>query len=451
MVRRDCQSLEEAKLKAQQEAADITGITIPVMVFRQGMRYHLTGALRMPVIAKSLHIQSAEKKSKLLDARLALNRPEDPTHTESIAKYVRANLRSKYILPPLTLNLRQRVSLYTPDYPSEIKPGYLVIPDSAALAVTDGQHRYKAIRHTLEALDPDDLEVFSADAVAVMITCESEMPQIHQDFADCSQTKPLPKSQVAIFDQRNPANRLLLQMESRCMLFKNKVDPTSTTLSKKSTFLFLANQVRQLLKELLVGSSTVKDDIFEKSAIEQLGSGDDQRFEAKLMQFSDFINYLTEKIELWNLAAAIPPEQSSQIIGIRGKGHICLTATGLNVIGRVGHILFTNPELEPHWREYADRLAQIDWSRTAPIWQGTIVVKGKMQTQNVPLKRAVNRVLSQIELADYAINEDAKQEEVYSDDSQEQGAIKELVEAGVAVELAKKIVTLQKAEKAPIA
>jgi DGQHR domain-containing protein len=228
LVWRKTQTLEEAQLKAQQEASNVLGTTIPVMIFRQGKRTHLTGAVPMGFIAERILVQGAEKRAGLADTRSALNRPDDPSHTAVITKYLLDNYKEKYILPPLTLNLRQRVSLYVPDYPSEIKPGYLVVPRTAALAVTDGQHRTKAIQELLSRkLDGQDADEFSHDSVAMMITCESDISQIHQDFADCSRTKPLPASQVAVFDQRNPANRLVLQMEQRCKLFKGRIDPTS--------------------------------------------------------------------------------------------------------------------------------------------------------------------------------------------------------------------------------
>jgi DNA sulfur modification protein DndB len=348
------QTLEEAQIKAQQEAANVMGTTIPVMIFRQGRRTHLTGAVPMGFIADKILVQGAEKRSRLADAKSALNRPEDPSHTAVIAKYLFDNYKEKYILPPLTLNLRQRVSVYVPDYNAEIKPGYLVVPRTAALAVTDGQHRTKAIIDLLLKLDAENAELFAADAVAMMITCESDLSQIHQDFADCSRTKPLPPSQVAVFDQRNPANRLLLQMEDRCLLFKGRIDPTSKSLSKNSIFLFLANQLRQLVKELVCGSFAMPDADFEKRATQQLGT--EAKMEAALNKYAEFLNYLTGKIPVWNEISKLVPGtlHTSQIPIKRQEGWVCLTVTGLNVIGRIGHQLFTSPELDVEWTTYAE-------------------------------------------------------------------------------------------------
>ncbi len=79
---------------------------------------------------------------------------------------------------------------------------------------------------------------------------------------------------LAVYDRRNPANRLVSDFERLCPLFKGRIDPTSKTLSKKSTFLFLANQLRQLVKELIAGTYALADVDFEKRAVELLGQDD---------------------------------------------------------------------------------------------------------------------------------------------------------------------------------
>jgi hypothetical protein len=45
---------------------------------------------------------------------------------------------------------------------------------------------------------------------------------------------------------------------------------------------------------------------------------------------------------------------TSQIPIKRQEGWVCLTVTGLNVIGRIGHQLFTSPELDVEWTTYAE-------------------------------------------------------------------------------------------------
>ena len=99
----------------------------------------------------------------------------------------------------------------------------------------------------LEQMSEEEAAEFGSDAVAVMVTCETDADQVHQDFADCSKTKPLPPSQLAVYDMRNPANRIVLEAAEKCPIFREKIDATSKTLGKHSTLLFLANHVRRFI------------------------------------------------------------------------------------------------------------------------------------------------------------------------------------------------------------
>ena len=403
---RPCNDIEEAQTLAGKEVANTGGFSVPVIMFRQGNRINLTGAIPFSWVSSRLATRSADKKGQIHETLSAWNRPEDPDHAEAISKYLKENHDKKYILPPLTLNVQQPVNLYTLNVPSTIRPAYLVIPATAKLAITDGQPRRSGIIKALQALEASGAEgALPSDAIAVMITCETDTAQIHQDFADCSKTKALPPSLLAVYDRRNPANRLVIELAERCPFFKGRIDSTNSTLSKKSTFLFLTNQVRQLVKELLAGSYALADVDFEKRALELLLHTDD-RFQEELERFSTYINYLTNVIPVWKEIAALPPAtmQASQIPVKRAEGWVCLTATGLNLIGRVGHRIFTKKELDANWKQYADKLGtEIDWRRESDVWQGNIVQEGKkglrILTQQTPLKNAFEKVCQQIGLS----------------------------------------------------
>lgn len=392
-----CDTLEAAQQLAGAEVANTGGFSVPVVRFRQGMRRMLTGALPISWMKSRLEARSAGRQGSIHDTRSAMNRPEIPEHTRNIAKYIRENFNKKYIVPPMTLNIQQRVHLYTVDYPAEFLPGYLVIPATAKLAITDGQHRRSALIAALDEMDNEEQSEFGRDAVAVMIACESDLPQIHQDFADCSKTKPLPPSLIAVYDLRNPANRLVADLEAKCKLFTNRIDSTSKTLSKKSTYLFLANQVRQLVKELLLGSYATPDAQFERRASELLGT--EQQYEEVLARYSEFVNIVTDAIPVLSEIAQVKPGslEASRIPAKREQGWVCLTATGMNLIGRVGHYLFTNSV--PDWKKHIEKFADIDWRKVAPIWEGNIIQGQKVMTQQGPLHRAFSRLMSEIGLA----------------------------------------------------
>lgn len=389
-------TLEEIQREASAEVVNTGGYSLPVVCFHQGTRWMLTGALPLALVKNRLEKRSAERQGSIHSTKAALNRPELQEHSRIIANYLKDNFDKKYIIPPLTLNIQQPVNLYTFNYASEFLPGFLVIPATAKLAITDGQHRRSAIITALEELDNDAQEEFSRDAVAVMISCETDVSQIHQDFADCSKTKPLPPSLLAVYDLRNPANRLVADLEQSCLLFKDRIDSTSKTLSKKSTYLFLANQIRQLVKELLVGSYATADPQFEKRALELLHP--ESHYSEAVTRYSEYINFLTGAIPVWKeVSVTRPGIEASLIPAKRAEGWVCLTATGLNLIGRVGHLMIR--ERVPNWREYAAKLAELDWRKSSELWQGNIIKGDKVMTQQVPLREAYEKVAELIGLS----------------------------------------------------
>jgi DNA sulfur modification protein DndB len=393
-------TVDEAQRAASQEAAATGGTMLPAIMFRQGQRWMLTTAFLIPLIRSRLQTNHAAKKGSVEEVRAATNRPVMPDHVSSVKNYLKANIGKKYILPPLTLNARQPITVYAADYASTVLAVTIVIPASVRLEITDGGHRKNALDEAANELDEQQLEDFYGDAVSVMITIEDDLAQIHQDFADASKTKPLPKSQLAAYDRRNPANGIVLDLIDRCPLFKGRIDSTSSTLSMNSNKLFLTNQVRQMVKELLVGAYAMPDEQFEAKAKELLGSSDSPEYEAELNKFVAFINKVASSIPILKEIASVPATgvASQRISDLRAQGWVCLQATGLVVIGRIGYELFKN-QLED-WPAYTERLGQLDWRKSGPLWQGNIIQQGgKLMTQQTPVKGAVTAVRSEIGLA----------------------------------------------------
>lgn len=393
-------NMGDAREASQEEAANTGGLSLPGILFKQGQRYCVSTAIPVRrVRTRLLEVQHAKERGNVADVKAATNRPLMKEHVGTIAQYLRENVRGRYILPPMTLNVQQQISVYVPRAILNGAFGavYLVVPETARLSVTDGGHRTNAIIRAAAEMDADEAASFDQDAVAAMITLESDLVQVHQDFADCSKTKQLPKSQLAAYDRRNPANGLVLDIVEQCPLFADKIDSTSKTLSASSTNLFLTNQVRQLVKELLVGDYALADDQFEKRAKELLGSNETPHYQDQLAKFIEFINVVTDVIPILKEIAPLPPGNPRMIIKERrSEGWICLTATGMVIIGRIGYELFR--DRRPDWRDVARRLGTIDWSRNGALWRNNIVRAGKMTTQRAPVRLAVENVRRKIGL-----------------------------------------------------
>jgi hypothetical protein len=85
------------------------------------------------------------------------------------------------------------------------------------------------------------------------------------------------------------------------------------------------------------------------------------------------------------------------------------TGTGMIVLSRIGYYIRNYPiPLRDKMIESLGR--NIDWSRDAEIWQGNIVLNGRMSTQRMPVELAVIRVKEQlgISLTDSEIKRSSK-------------------------------------------
>ncbi len=387
-------SYDEAGQAASRESVNSSSLQFPVVVFQQGSRVNMSGAFPIKFIRTQLATRAAQKKGSVADAVDSLNRPFMKDHIDAISKYLVGNVADRYILPPLTLNVQEPLTLFTVKSSSRIRLGYLIVPYTATLSITDGQHRFLATQDAYEKLDQELRNRFDGDGIAVMITCESDTPQIHQDFADCSKTKPIPPSLLAVYDRRNPANSMVLDLVDKCALFKNKIDSTSKNLSKKSPALFLTNQVRQLVKTLLVGSWGMGDEDFSTYVQTLLQTR--EAYQEALAKFTQYVEFLTENIPVWKEIAELKPGlQNNRITQLREDGWVCLTATGLVIIGTIGYDLFANDATD--WQTYAKKLANIDWKRSADIWRGNVVLEnGKIALGQSAMKVAIQAVCNEI-------------------------------------------------------
>ncbi len=269
------------------------------------------------------------------------------------------------------------------------------------LAITDGQHRVVGVETAASQLPQDLLDKLDQDAIAVMITCETSASQVHQDFADAAKTKPLPPSQLAVYDRRNVANGLVLDLIDSSPLFNGKIDATSATLSKRSSALFLSNQVRVLTKTLIAGTWKDADEVFTLKAERVLGVKDLEQYKHLLKRFSEFLTVVVQENAVLREIAALPPtglSTNSRIPELREEGWICMTTTGLQIIGCIGHIILKDDT--DNWKGYARNLGRLDWSRKNSLWVGNIIGSdNKIVTQSPMVMAALEKVKSQIGLS----------------------------------------------------
>lgn len=372
----ECDDYRSAMMSAMEEAVNTSGKHLAMIQFRQGNRNMLSGSIPFVYIKELLITNAAKKNSSIKELQDATNRPVILDHAKEIARYVNDNLSSEYILGALTLNINQTANFYTLKTSSDTRIGYLVIPQSSKIDITDGQHRTDAVKLLFPQLSDEAIQDFNRQSIAVVITAESNIKQIHQDFADASKTKQLPAAMLTAFDMRNPANRIVLMLEEKCQLFRGLVDATSKSLSKKSNMVFTANHLRQFVKVAFTGSWQLGSASFDEKASEIFKTVED--FEGKLAQIAEFVNYLVPMIPAWREISELDKATApARILALRTANPVCLTPTGLVIIARIAYEIFYKYAAEIKergevWQFYADRLGSLNWRKDDEMWAGNI-------------------------------------------------------------------------------
>ena len=395
---------DDARARAAAVAADTNREVVPVRVFEQGDRAMLSGVLPVRVLTRILEHNAADKGVAASRALNTRNRPVSNDHVRAIAAYLRRAIerQENYIIPSLTLNSTSTVEILVPDGDYTPTTGYAVFPDEAAVHITDGQHRYLAIRQVASELRGTPAgDNFMRAGVPVMMTIESVLDQVHQDFADAGRTKPLPPSLLAIYDTRQPANAAVMAIGEQVKLLKGRIDATSSTLSANSPFVFLVNQVRQFVKSSLTGNPTVSESSFATHA--EAAITNPEARERWIKSRVAFFNAMTEIITDWKEISELSPPggpDAATVLArtkeIREHKRVTLTSAFLNTLGVVSHNVLKDAtsgtvdqaKLEDDLQVRLEPFRYVSWDRSDEMWDGNLVVDGKIRTQTPALKAA---------------------------------------------------------------
>lgn len=396
-----CESYQQMleRLAEAQMASQIT--TIPGTLYRQGTRWCLQTALdlqALTVITSARRV--AQKTSDVItidSVRASTNRPLDKQHASTIGKYIADAVKSKshYILPSLTLNFDQKVDVLAIKSNSRTLSAFMIMPVGIRMEITDGQHRIEGVKRAIEMAG----EV-GQDGIGAMITFTSETAQVHQDFADCAKTKSIPPSMLAVFDMRNPANSLALDLVERHPLFKYTVDAAKKSVSARSTAAWTTNQIRVMLKWGLIGAQA-SDEVFANNAHRMLDTRGSERYNSFLDGICKAFDIMSEYNETLRKLVAVTPETMDRIAKIRESDNsMLMTGSGLAVVGYLWNTLRdaqgNNPMLDTE--RAMKRIALLDWSASSPLFAKNLKINPeRTQSGQKYVRDAGNLIWSEIQ------------------------------------------------------
>lgn len=274
-----------------------------------------------------------------------------------IAEYILEH--EDYVFSSITVSVSGDVE-FEPVVP-EADIGTLKLPLGAEFTVNDGQHRVAGIA---EALTHDPL--LEEETISVVILPDEGRQRSQQIFSDLNRTvHKTSKSLDILFDHRLPINRITMVCIERVPLFKGRIDKERVSLSVNSRQFATLSGVQGATSQLL-------GDIDEKISPEELRDLEDLAVQ--------FWTTVTDFVEPWSDIAEGDVKAHEARASYVSSYQLALWA-----IGSAGASALQ--EGGEDWVDTVKGLADVNWLKTNPEWQGICMVGPEVVTR-APTRRA---------------------------------------------------------------
>lgn len=300
-----------------------------------------------PQIPPTLRAQRILRESRIPEiANYILNNPDD------------------YIFSSITVSVGGKVRFSpAPGQGENGRLGQIIIPIDAPILINDGQHRCAAIKHAYEQKPS-----IGNEKVSVVIFEDKGLKKSQQMFSDLNKHAVKPtKSLGILYDHRDTFARFIVNLTNDVDVFHGRTEMERTNISNRSIKFFTLNGIADATRYLLKLKTKSIDSEKQKLAV-------------------DFWDRVSKNIPEWNLLI----QKKVTAYELR-KNYVHAHTNILNALGMAGHILVT--QFPDSWKEKIKGLQKIDWARDSPIWEGKIVLDGKMIKNKVGIKKAANEIL----------------------------------------------------------
>jgi len=289
-----------------------------------------------------------------LRAQRVLNRARVP----EIARYLLDNPQS-YVFSSITASIDGEVT-FKPmaERGYERNAGILTVAMTSRFLINDGQHRRAAIEEALK-----ENPKLGDETISVVFFIDAGLDRSQQLFADLNTHAVRPTRSIGIlYDHRDSLSELARCLMESVPIFNGLTETERTTISNRSTKLFTLSAIFQASQALL-------------------GKGRKDRITKTEQQIAQtYWTALGEVIPEWRLI--IQREISAAELR---RDYVHSHGVTLHALGIVGQTLLDAYPIQ--WRERLQPLAQANWQRTNPYWEGRAMIRGKMSkaTDNVLL------------------------------------------------------------------
>lgn len=280
-----------------------------------------------------------------------------------IANYIINNPKD-YILSSITVSVGGKISFSPAPGPGEGgRIGTIIIPIDAPILINDGQHRSAAIKSAYQQR-PE----MGNEKMSVVFFEDKGLHKSQQMFADLNKHAVKPTRSLGIlYDHRDTFARFIVNLANDVEIFRGRTEMEKTSISNRSTKFFTLNGIADATRYLLkLNTKTIP--------------GDKQQLAI------DYWTEVAKNIPEWNLLSEkkVSPAELRQI-------YVHAHTNVLNALGRIGHILTT--AYSDSWKQKLKGLQKVRWERDDPIWEGKLVIDGRMLKTNLGIKKAAEVIL----------------------------------------------------------
>jgi DNA sulfur modification protein DndB len=303
-------------------------------------------------------------------ARRSLNKTRIP----EIARYI-LNNPTNYTFSAITASIDAKITFEPIGEEAQArKIGRLRVPMDARFAIADGQHRRAAFELALSE-NPE----LGYETIAVIFFLDIGLNRSQQIFSDLNRYGVHPDPSLNIlYDHRDKKALLARAVVKEVRVFRTLTDTERSTLPSRSGKLFTLSSIYNATLALLANHQDSELGHPPHSPVKG-GMGEEQ---------------LSKQVELaaryWNAVTRYIPDweqvlQKKVSAGEMRQDYVHSHAIALLGLGRMGASLISiYPE---NWEEHLGGLAQIDWSRSNPDWQGRIMSKGGISLSQTSVSR----------------------------------------------------------------
>lgn len=247
--------------------------------------------------------------------------------------------------------------------------GQLWIPYGVRLEVTDGQHRIKTLLDRIRG-GGDEKLVHPSQGLAAMIMIEPRIPKRQQDFVDLGQTAAIHVNIKIGMDHRQPLTKLIKTLVEEVPIFEDRfIEFKRPSIRQSSDNLYSLSNVKTAVQAMILGNTRMGVTAAHKK---MTGILEGTEGSVVRRQVRDFFMALSEQLPVF--VEVLEDANAVNYPGLRAD-YICLNSIGLGAIGMVGHDVIRGAiSLD----QAVDAIVRSDWKRTNPLWDGTLLVGGKI-------------------------------------------------------------------------